>query len=116
MNGKIMPSVTCSKCGHALKDVSGLPCPECGSETANLALAGRTTIAGSGGATVSGHKIEEKMQKSWPYLILLVVVILGSAYPFENWTSVLATWGTSLIETLIGYYAITKIARSVRVF
>jgi hypothetical protein len=111
--------VTCKNCGHALKNVDDLPCPRCGSDQAIVQMAASTMSTSSGGATMSGHKTEEKQRRSWPYVVLLVTVILISgipAYRLSGWESVAVSWLFSALSTWVGYYAITKIAQTVRVF
>ena len=111
--------VTCKNCGHALKNVEDLPCPECGCDQAIVQMAARSMATTSGRATISGHRTEEKMRKNWPYIILLVGAVFISGFPayfLNGWTSVAVTWLFSILSTWVGYYAITKIAQTVRVF
>jgi uncharacterized membrane protein YvbJ len=111
--------VTCKNCGHALKNVEGLPCPKCGSDQAIVHMAARSMAAVSGRATMSGHRTEEKMRKNWPYIILLVAVIFISGFPayfLNGWTSVVVSWLFSILSTWVGYYAITKIVQMIRAF
>jgi hypothetical protein len=82
-------------------------------------MAARSMAAASGRTTMSGHKTEEKIQKSWPYIIALAAVIFVSGYPayyLSGWASVGVSWFFSAVSTVVGYYAITKIVRTVRVF
>jgi hypothetical protein len=111
--------VTCKNCGNSLKNVEDLPCPKCGSVQAIVHMTARSMAASSGRATMSGHMTVETMRKNWPYIILLVAIILISgipAYCLSGWTSVVVSWLFAALSTLVGYYAITKIARNVRVF
>jgi hypothetical protein len=111
--------VTCKTCGHALKSVEDLPCAKCGSDQAIVHMAARSMTASSGTATMSGHKTVEKMQKSWPYVAALAVLILFSGYPayyLSGWASVAVSWFFSGLSTVVGYFAITKIVRTVRAF
>jgi hypothetical protein len=111
--------VTCNNCGHDLKDVHDLPCPKCGGDKATVHMAGRSPAAAFGGATASGHRTEEEMRKSWPYILLLAAIVLISGLPgyyLSGWKSVAVSWAFSALSTWVGYYAITKIVRTVRVF
>ncbi len=115
---KMFP-VTCKNCGQTLNNVDDLPCPKCGCDQAIVHMAARTMAAASGRATMSGHKTEKETQKSWPYIILLVAIVLISGYPayyLSGWNSVVVSWFFSAVSTVVGYYAITKFVRTVRVF
>jgi hypothetical protein len=74
----------------------------------------------SGGrAALSGHLTVEEMRKSWPLIGLLFVVILVSGLPsyyLTGWSSVIVSWIFSGISAYVGYYALTKISRRVKVF
>jgi hypothetical protein len=111
--------VTCRNCDHSLKNVEDLPCPKCGCDQAIVHMAARTMVSSSGGATMSGHRAIETNRTSWPYIGLLGIVVLASgvpAYYLSGWTSVIVSWLLSALSTWVGYYAITRIARTVRVF
>jgi hypothetical protein len=111
--------VICKTCGYALKGVEDLPCPKCGGDQAIVQMAASSMAANSGRAAMSGHKTEERMQKSWPYVIALAALILVSGYPayyLSGWASVAVSWFFSALSTVVGYFAITKIVQTVRVF
>jgi hypothetical protein len=111
--------VKCNGCGYQLKDVYDLPCPKCGCDQATVSMAARAQAAFSGRATAVGHQTIEEMKKDWPYILLLIAVILVSgipAYFLSGWTSVMVSWLLSILSAYVGYYALTKIQRSIRVF
>jgi hypothetical protein len=73
----------------------------------------------SGQGSLGGHLTLEEVGKSWPLIGLLTVVIFGSgvpAYYLSGWSSVIVSWVLSAISTVVGYYALTRILRRVKVF
>jgi hypothetical protein len=76
--------------------------------------------ASSGRATVVGHQTIEEMKKNLPYILLLIAVILISGIPAYiipgGWLSVIVSWFFSALSAWVGYYAITKIQGTIRVF
>jgi hypothetical protein len=111
--------VNCNRCGYRLADVYDLPCPECGCAQATVSMEARMQSASSGRATVIGHQTIEVMKWDWPYILLLIAVILISgipAYFLSGWPSVIVSWLFSALSAYVGFYALTKILRTIRVF
>ena len=113
--------VKCNGCGYQLKDVYDLPCPKCGCDHATVSMAARGQVATSGRVTMEGHRTIEEMRRNWPFILLLIAVILLSAiipaYLFGGgWASVIVSCIFSFVSTIVGYYALTKIRERFRVF
>ena len=111
--------VNCNGCGYQLKDVYDLPCPKCRCDQATVSMAARGQVATSGRATMEGHQTIEEMRRDWPFILLLIAVISISgipAYFLSGWLSVIVSWLFSAISAWVGYYALTKILRTIRVF
>jgi hypothetical protein len=74
---------------------------------------------GSGRGALSGHATVEETRKSWPLIVLLLVVILVAGVPsyyLSGWLSVVVSWIFSCVSAYVGYYALTKILRLEKVF
>ena len=111
--------VKCTSCGYQLKDVHDLPCPKCGSGQAAVSMAAHTQSTSSGRATVVGHQTIEAVKMNWRFVLLLIGVVLISgipAYFLSGWASVIVSWFFSILSAYVGYYALTKILRTIRVF
>jgi hypothetical protein len=111
--------VKCNGCGCQLNDVHDLPCPKCGCNEATVSMAARAQAASSGRAAAVGHQTIGEPKWNWPIILLLIAVILISgipAYFLKGWTSVIVSWLFSALSAVVGYYAITKILRTTRVF
>jgi len=68
---------------------------------------------------MEGHRTIEEMRRNWPFILLLIAVILLSAiipaYLFGGgWAIVSCIF--SFVSTIVGYYALTKIRERFRVF
>lgn len=104
--------------GHAVFDTSK-PCPICQSTKFRLALSGRSQGMARGGASLAGHKMIHTQERSWPFLLALLAIILLSGFPayyLSGWLSVVLSWTFSAVSSVVGYYAITKIRERVRIF
>jgi len=96
--------VTCTNCGHHLRDENETPCPNCMEATAHSMLSARVSM------TI--RKIETEIKKNWVLLVILVlcdVVSVVPAYFLSGWASVAVTVLFILFSTVIGYYAITRV-------
>jgi len=111
--------VNCNGCGYQLKDVHDLPCPECGCNQATVSMAARGQVTSSGRANMGGYQTIAVMKMNWPSILLLLAVIVLSGFPayiLNGWASVIVSCIFSFVSTIVGYFAFTKILRTIRVF
>jgi hypothetical protein len=104
--------VTCSNCGHPLRDVHDTPCPNCGHTGRTVHLAALAHVKASAGVSMSIQRVTEEIRKNWPLIVVLVVCDLISmipAYFLNGWKSVGTTVFFILLSTAIGYFAITRV-------
>jgi len=68
---------------------------------------------------MSGHQIVEEMRRDWRYVLLLIAVVLVSgipAYFLSGWPSVVVSWIFSIVSAWVGYYTLTKVLRTIKLF
>jgi uncharacterized membrane protein YvbJ len=104
--------VTCTNCGHALRDENETPCPNCGDIRRTVHMAVSTQIGLTARISVTIRRVETEIKKNWLLVIVLVlcdVVSIIPAYFLSGWTSVTATVFFIILSTVLGYYAITRV-------
>ena len=104
--------VTCTNCGHKLRDENEKPCPNCGDNRRTVHMAARTQIGLSARVSMTIRKLETEIRKNWPLLVVLVgcdVVSVVPAYFLSGWASVAVTVFFIILSTVLGYFAITRV-------
>ncbi len=104
--------VTCTNCGHSLRDVNETPCPNCGDTRKTTHMSANIQVTSSVKVSTTLRKLEIEIKKNWPLIVVLVVCDLLSvipAYYLSGWASVAVTVFFIILSTVLGYYAITRV-------
>jgi predicted RNA-binding Zn-ribbon protein involved in translation (DUF1610 family) len=104
--------VTCSRCGHRLQNETETPCPICGDTRRTVHAELRSQSTSSARVVPTIHRFQTEVKKNWPLIATLIVCNLLSVFPayfLNGWASVAATVFFSLLLTVLGYYAITRV-------
>jgi hypothetical protein len=104
--------VTCSHCGHPLRDADETPCPNCGHTERTVHLEAHAQVKTSARVSMTIQRLEEEVRKNWPLIITLVACDLISvipAYFLSGWASVAITVLFIILSTALGFYAITRV-------
>ena len=104
--------VTCTNCGHQLRDENETPCPNCGDSRRTVHMTASMQIGLSARLSMTIRKMEMEIKKNWPLVVILVlcdVVSVVPAYFLSGWASVAVTVFFIVLSTVLGYYAITRV-------
>jgi uncharacterized membrane protein YvbJ len=104
--------VTCTNCGHHLRDENETPCPNCGDPRRTVHMEATAHSVLSARVSMTIRKLETEIKKNWVLLVILIlcdVVSVVPAYFLSGWASVAVTVLFILFSTVIGYYAITRV-------
>lgn len=106
------------KNGHPLRDENDRPCPICGTNHIVFQAAGNITAHSTVHASASAFRMIEEMARN-PYYIVAWVALFGLqlclSYVLSGIPSVAATFVLTIVSTVVGYFAITRILRSVQI-